>query len=113
MNYLGATNIPQGDIPPDWKLLSAIYEVINEAYKQASSTSTVTKQQHITAWNIIRDSLIAAAEDGVKKCYLCSGYGHHAEVCPSGKAIREIGLGMPKLKILITAGINKAKLTAI
>lgn len=105
------TDIAKGQVPPGWLLLDSVYNVINTAYKASSSTDT--KLQNMSAWYVIKAEFMEIAENGQKKCYMCSGYGHAAEICPTAKVLRKIGQGGAQLKAVIVAGIAEAKITAI
>jgi hypothetical protein len=46
-----------------------------------------------------------------KRCYMCDGWGHLAEKCPTAHLVREIAdtTTFPKLKACITAAIGAMK----
>jgi hypothetical protein len=103
-------NIVKGPVPQGWLLLDSIYNVINAAFL---ASNVDKKVENMSAWYIIKSEMMDIADGGQKKCYMCSGYGHAAEICPTGKVIRQIGQNGQKLKAFIVGGIAEAKISAI
>lgn len=47
-----------------------------------------------------------------KRCYICDGFGHSVQVCPTAPIVRNIATlaTLPKVKRCVTAGITSAKI---
>lgn len=51
-------------------------------------------------------------EIALKKCYICDGFGHSAQVCPTAPTVRNIATlaTLPKVKKCVTASIGMMKI---
>ena len=71
-------------------------------------------QAKLTYTNAINEAIKLVLVDrleevATKTCYICSGFGHAAQVCPTAPTVRGIATltGLPKLKRCINASIDK------
>jgi hypothetical protein len=81
-------DLDKGPCPEGWLLLDSIYDVINRTYKVSTPEK---KMENMSLWYVIKGNFFGISGGGQKKCYMCSGYGHAAEKCPTAKYVRGMG----------------------
>lgn len=94
------------DAPPvtyEWRLINKMRETLD-----VPGVSAATKAQNDAYILILTDRMVEIAH---KSCYVCDGYGHVAEACPTSQIVRDIAskAGFPVLKGCITNSLAAMK----